>query len=724
LAIAFARARPIPLTEKDGATREFAYVGRTVMTDPRDGIPPFDYAYLRRDLAHVEVVMPPHAPRAFADPAALAYALDMAEIRKIRTPLSKRKRKPQVVMSVIMALPPEFETSLHEASVIARRILVSASHSHPVPIHIAIHQAPINRHGHGDIGLRPVNPDGRFGLKIPDLFARFRTHGAEAHVVEGTGWPDLSWEIQQAFFIERGIALVVDPFAPVPERHIDVEIPDELTTQWVHNHRLEKRYTNIRLIKGSPTHLIEIMLRGRSTLRILELHRLCARFIDNEEDRLAQVDRILIDQNVVALADTAGAQKPLYVTTRRVARLINRAVDIIDRAGDKIIAVTGPNHHAVVAQLSDKFVSENQRGDPPLILGRSLSDCEAIADELAEYNPMVGTLDMVMGEPDERARGRRRDARMKAGRAIIVPHAELIDDRRMARLVLAMDSSGSKLLLGHDQSRETGVVRRYLAAHIADRPTAEPAIPQHADEPREIERLLRSGLMRRAIEAMADLDLLNFRSRPDIQVGDTAPLAVIDDPRGIEGISDAIRMHSVRAGEIEKHETLAGPRGETKLSLGEWVVTTGRRGLPAALDAHQLARIVAIDATANWIDVFRRGDVTRIDFRYDPAVRPAAAITIRDAWDAPPDTAISIELADPSRVWSALLLAATRVPYAQLYIDPAIARTPAELVVAARRYLPSAPPSHRVLRPDSDAIIRKILDDSILFQRRSRSSQS
>jgi hypothetical protein len=300
---------------------------------------------------------------------------------------------------------------------------------------------------------------------------------------------------------------------------------------------------------------------------------------------------------------------------------------------------------------------------------------------------------------------------MKAGRAIIVPHAELIDDRRMARLVLAMDSSGSKLLLGHDQSRETGVVRRYLAAHIADRPTAEPAIPQHADEPREIERLLRSGLMRRAIEAMADLDLLNFRSRPDIQVGDTAPLAVIDDPRGIEGISDAIRMHSVRAGEIEKHETLTGPRGETKLSLGEWVVTTGRRGLPAALDAHQLARIVAIDATANWIDVFRRGDVTRIDFRYDPAVRPAAAITIRDAWDAPPDTAISIELADPSRVWSALLLAATRVPYAQLYIDPAIARTPAELVVAARRYLPSAPPSHRVLRPDSDAIIRKILDD-------------
>ncbi|WMT76975.1 MobA/MobL family protein [Bradyrhizobium sp. Ash2021] len=609
VAIAFARARPIPLTENDGATREFAYVGRTIMTDPRDGIPPFDYAHLRRDLAHVEVVLPAHAPQAFADPAALAFALDMAEIRKVRTPLWKRERLPQVVMSVIIALPPEFETSLHEASVIARRILVSASRSHPVPIHIAIHQAPINRHGHGDIGFRSINPDGTFGLKIPDLFARFRTHGAEANVVEGTGWPDLAWETQQSFFLERGIELVVDPFAPAPERHLDIEIPDELTTQWVNNHRLEKRYANIRLIKGSPTHLIEILLRGRSTLRVLELHRLCARFIDNDEDRLAQVDRILIDQNVITLVDTTGAQKPRYVTTRRMARLIYRAVEIIDRAGDKMIAVTGPNHDAVVAQLSDKFASEGQRRDPPLILGRSLSDCGAIADALAEHNPVVGTLDMVMGESDKRA-SRKKDVRMKAGRAIIVPHAELVDDQRLARLLLAVDRAGSKLFLGHDQSRETGIVCRYLAADIADRsarPAFEPAIPRHADQAREIERLLRSGLMRRAIATMADLDLLNFRSRPDIHVGDTAPLAVIDDPRGIESISDAIRMNSVRAGAIEKHETLTGPRGEVKLPLGEWVVTTGRRGLPAALDAHQLARIVAIDAKANWIDVLPSG---------------------------------------------------------------------------------------------------------------------
>ncbi len=680
------------------------------MTDPRHDVP-FDYSHLRDDLAHVAVLLPPNAPQAFLDPAVLAYALDMTEIRKVRTPLSERDRKPQVVMAVIIALPPEFEVSLDEAITIARRIALYPCGSHPIPIHIAIHNAHINRHAHAAIGFRPITPDGAFGLKIPDLFARFRAYGAETKIAEGTGWPDLSWEIQQNFFVERGIDLVVDPFAPVPETHLDIEIPDAITTQWVNNHRQERRYANVSLIKASPTHLIEILLRGRSTLQMAELHQLCARFIDNEADRRAQVDRILTDQNVVSLADSTEAQKPRYVTTRRVARLVNRAAELIDRAGDEMIAVTGPNHDAVVAQLSELYAAESQRRNRPLILGRSLSDCDAIANSLVDHRPVVGTLDMaVTGDSKERKKGRKKGACMKAGRTVIVPHAERIDDRRMARLILAVDRTGSKLLLGHDQSRETGIVCRHLAAHIADRPIAEPAFPRDPGQPRPIERLLRSGLLRHAIEAMAELKLLNFGFRRDIHIDETLPFAVVDR-RHIEDIGNAIRMDRVRAGLIEKHETLAGPRGDVELSLGEWIVTAGQRGLPATMHAHQLAQIVAIDSTANWIDVIRQGEVARLDFRNDPAIRPAAAISIRDAWDAPSDASLVIELTDPRRVWAGLLLAANRIGNAQIYIDPEIARTPADLVDAARRSLPAALPSHRVVRPDNDAAISKMLDD-------------
>ena len=227
MAIAFARARVIHLTESSGATRDFAYVGRTVMADPRAYVGPFDYSHLRNDLAYVEVLLPPNVPQIFLDPALLANTLDAIEIQKIRTPLSERTRMPQVAMAVIVALPPQFEVSLHEALTIARRIVRYPCGPHPIPIHLAIHSASINRHAHADIALRPMNLDGSFGLKVPDLFVRFRSQAEGIRVAEGTGWADLSWEIQQAFFTERGMDLVVDPPAPAPDRHLPIGIPDE-----------------------------------------------------------------------------------------------------------------------------------------------------------------------------------------------------------------------------------------------------------------------------------------------------------------------------------------------------------------------------------------------------------------------------------------------------------------------------------------------------------------
>ena len=703
MAIAFSRARPIPITEKAGVTREFAYIGRTVMTDPRHEVP-FDYSHLHDDLVHVEVLLPANVPEEFRKPAVLAHALDMAEIRKIRTPLSERIRKPQGVMSVIIALPPETEVSLDEAITIARRIARSPCGSHPVPIHIAIHNALVNRHAHAAIGFRPMAPDGTFGLKIPELFARFSVYGTKAKVSEGTDWPDLSFEIQATLFVERGIDLVVDPCAPVPEEHLDVDFHDEDTRRRVNIQREAMRNANVSAIKASPTHLLEALLRGRSSLQVAELHRLCARFIDNEGDRRAEVDRILTDQNVASLAEATEAQKPRYVTTRRVGRLIERATKLIDRAGTELIAITGPDHGPVVAQLADLYAAGHQ-GEPPLILGRSLSDCGAIADALAEHCPIVGTLDMaITGDSDQRKEGRKKGVCMKPERTVIVPHAELIDDRRLARLLIAADRIGSKLLFGHDQSRETGIVCRHLAAYIADRPLAEPVLARAA-----VERLLRCGLVRHAIEAMADLGLLHFGSAPDCYIDDTLPFAVVDDPRHVEGIGNTIRMDRVLAGLLDKHQTLAGPRADVELSLGEWIVTTGRRGLPETLGAHQLAQIVAIDPADNWIDVVRFGSVARLDFKNDPAIRPAAAIAIRDAWDAPPDANLVIELTDPRRVWSALLLAANRIGNAQICIDRAIARNLADLVDAARRSLPADLPPHRVIRPDYEAMIGQII---------------
>ena len=106
MAIAYVRAKPIWLTDTGGVTQQFAYAGRSIMMDPRPEIAAFDYSALREDLAHVEVLLPPDAPAMYRDPAALAYALDLKEIQKVRTPLSQRKRLPSDPSSFPGALDP------------------------------------------------------------------------------------------------------------------------------------------------------------------------------------------------------------------------------------------------------------------------------------------------------------------------------------------------------------------------------------------------------------------------------------------------------------------------------------------------------------------------------------------------------------------------------------------------------------------------------------------
>ena len=58
------------------------------------------------------------------------------------------------------------------------------------------------------------------GPHTRDLVVRIRPTASGMEIVEGIDWPSLAWEIQQLFFTELGIDLVVDPIAPVPGVHL------------------------------------------------------------------------------------------------------------------------------------------------------------------------------------------------------------------------------------------------------------------------------------------------------------------------------------------------------------------------------------------------------------------------------------------------------------------------------------------------------------------------
>lgn len=719
MAIPFAYLAPVHLTEHGGATSTIAYIARDIVHDPRFK-QPFDFSHLRSDLAHEEIILPVDCPSTFLDRCTLAIDLDKAELRKMRTSFGERMRQPQVGLALVVALPPANEVSIDEAAEILRRIVLAARGSATTPIHLAIHEAQINRHGHAFFALRSLDGDGMLGQKLRDFIVRFRRTGRggdDADVVEGIRWPHLAWEIQQAYFYELGTDLVVDPVAPEPGTHFSPvvfrngKIENSKNTQRIASSR-EKAYAdNVRAIEGSPLRLFETLLRGRSSLRIAELERLCSKFFDSKSNQTANVERILRDQNIITMIDVLDGRKPRYATTRRIHRLITRAAGLLESSRvDQIDIFTGADEDSIVTHLS-KWCGTEGSHQRPLILGTKLSDCDAASTALAAYDPIVSTIDMaVTGARAERARGRKRDLRLRSQRPVIVPRAELVDDRRLARLLIATNAAGSKLVLGHNQSKETGVVCRQLAAYAADRSVTKKAFPAEDRGSSMAVRLLRAGLVQYGVDEIANSGALEFGSELNF-TKDPSVLVVCDDPKRIATVCRTVRSSRVRAGTVGQPVTFA-PAGHTPaLSVGEWIVVPKEAPVTSKTGQIELVRILAVGPVDAAIEVAGRGGKKRIGLRTGLAVRPAAALSIREARGLFPEAKMVIEATDPRRLWSALLLVATRGPNARLYVNPNVAQSKTELIRATRRSIPGALPHHRAVRTDSDAEVGKTISD-------------
>lgn len=703
MAITFARLMPILLTVWSGAVRVLAYTARTVIYDPRIQ-KLFDYTYLDADFACGGIILPDDHPPGFADLDALAVNLDRAEFAKVRTSLAERDRLPQVGLALVVALPPDGEVWLHEARELMRRIVRRPRGSEAIAIYWAIHEATINRHGHAYYALRAFDADGNAGPRIRDLMARHRHTLLGTRIVEGIDWPSLVWETQQAFFEELGLDLVVDPIAPAPGSHLlpvvyaNGAIHNERTTAQVARSREAAHAENVEAIQGDPIQLVETLLRGRSSMRVAELERLCAKFVDHPAERMSLVERILTDNGIVTLAKD-GADKPRYLTNRRVRDLVAEAAGLIDRSSERRIATfTAADQVSLVQRIAGHYHAQNH-SDRAVILGHALADCEEAASALAAHAPVAGTIDMAVTGPDYLlAIGRERDLAIRPGRTVIVPHAERIDDQRLAGLLQVAEERKAEVILGHDQSSRLGIVDRGLAAYAADR------TGQSADRygQGDVERLLRAGLIRLAINAMADGGLLRFGDDPGREAENAALVIACQDRHRLNELADTIREQRIHATVFEPAEELTTFRGTLDLSVGEWIVTTQACEDPP-LEVGQFAQIVGIAPSKSAIEVAHQGEVKRIDLERFADIRSATTVTIREARGLPLNARLIVELTGPRHIWAALLLVARRHAYAQLYIDPALARSVEQLIEVAGRSLPAALPHHRETKPDINA---------------------
>lgn len=119
----------------------------------------FDYDYTRKSgVVHTEIMLPPHAPKEYADRKTLWDAVEKAE----------RGKKAQLAHSFDIALQTEF--SMEENIALARQFVSEQLVARGMIADLGVHlpdkdDVTENPHFHVMCPIRPLNPDGTWGLK-------------------------------------------------------------------------------------------------------------------------------------------------------------------------------------------------------------------------------------------------------------------------------------------------------------------------------------------------------------------------------------------------------------------------------------------------------------------------------------------------------------------------------------------------------------------------------
>ena len=118
-------------------------------------------------------------------------------------------RRRQLLLTMVVALPPDTECTLDEAIELCHAIVDRVIADLALVAYVAIHDPAVkpgssrsrNRHAHIHVALRTWTFEGALSrYKVRDLVARVRRHsgsnGKFDDVAEGISWPDLSRELQ------------------------------------------------------------------------------------------------------------------------------------------------------------------------------------------------------------------------------------------------------------------------------------------------------------------------------------------------------------------------------------------------------------------------------------------------------------------------------------------------------------------------------------------------
>ena len=342
MAIQFARCQIVKRSEGGNSCRSASYNGRSKVKDERTGN--VYYFEDRVDNAHHEVMLPKGVDEKFRDSSYLWNAVEKAE----------KRCDAQVAKELILALPDDANIDTEFRIEFAQRFVkenfVDKGLAAQIDIHAPHGDKENNWHAHILVTTRRFSACGTqlHRLKARDLNGTFY----KGKVMEGDLWGEISRDLQNKMFEEKGLPNRVDPLGIVPQEHLG-----PVRMRNIENDALQRaeiiKEANEEASKD-PDVVLDHLMKNRSTFNEKTLDWFISKHV-LEEDRAGVKERILAHKSLVPLYDRETGEKTGLCTTRYVRseeEKLVRFAEAIDKSHSKA---------SIVQQLADQTnVSEQQ----------------------------------------------------------------------------------------------------------------------------------------------------------------------------------------------------------------------------------------------------------------------------------------------------------------------------------------------------------------------------
>ncbi|MHA3320877.1 Ti-type conjugative transfer relaxase TraA [Legionella pneumophila] len=202
MAIAFAQVSIHTRSKGHSAIAASSYRSGTKLFDSRTGVT-HDYSK-RYGVVYSEILLPEGSDAAFAEREYLWNQVELAE----------KRRDAQLCKDIVLALPKEL--NLEQQIELAKRFTQTHFVDNGLPADLSIHDDHDgNPHAHILVTTRRLEKDRFSKSKARDLNPAF----AKGFIVEKEYWGERWREMQNEYFIEKDIDLVVDLNHLISERH-------------------------------------------------------------------------------------------------------------------------------------------------------------------------------------------------------------------------------------------------------------------------------------------------------------------------------------------------------------------------------------------------------------------------------------------------------------------------------------------------------------------------